>query len=212
MLNPGQHFRSFGYRVKSGVKARVRYSLYGQNKLVSNVGDGYVLTEDIAAAETTSLYESLLASLMTRDISFDEQPDDAFYFKVGRAAEALSVLGGVASAKNQVSLWVQFLERKKTPNEMEVCLKRSLKKAIERWPARENEGRLFEYCIRIVAGEKKAVWIGGDYAWSLLANMMEKYGLSGMPSQEIPLSSYRTAWELAAKKSVKVTRIYISHC
>lgn len=200
VLNPGQHFRSFGYRVKSGTKGRVRYSLYERNKLVSNVGDGYVLTEDIAADERTGLDASLLAFLMTRDISFNEQTSKAAYVNVGQAAEALSVLGGVAYAKNQVSLWVQFLDGKKTPNEMEVRLKSSLKEALERWPARENEGRLFEYCFRIVTGEKKAVWVGEDYAWTLLADMVRTYGLSGMPSQEIPLSSYKAVWELAAKK------------
>ena len=213
-LSSGQHFTLFGYRSQKGIPARVRYACYGNVELISNVGVGNYLPDDVTAAMEDGIGMRGFPRVLSSHVTFSSEEesilteDDSFRQEIAVASlELMRVLGGSFGHEKKAEAWLAGLRSKPAPNPHELAQMQEIQAILARpWSPEMDRERLVNYCVQALSQEPPKSPGFGDPSsltfllWEVLGNFSEQ-NLSGYASSKpISMVCWRPVLKLAAQK------------
>jgi len=188
-LSPGQHFAFLGYMPQSGEKAAVRFSGYGKTEIVSNEGEGFVSTKDIADARMDVLGRHVSYSierLLERNQSRGNDPSLSPALQV-TALRLLLAAGRNPYYENAARQWAEGWEKNPGATSDEKAGEKAIRELLAELRAeRRCFDALFERCIKALnspeANNELFARIEGNTAmvWGVLNDLATSGEIKGL--------------------------------
>lgn len=208
VLQPGMHWRLYGYRPKEGRQSAVRYALYSGQKLVSNAGSGLVPDSAVALARNDEMALRGLPWTLREAFPADVEDESRMRMSPKQRVVCLELLhayGEVPAIAYRATLQVAAWKAAAKLSDEKSAALTTMQEILSRpRNAKPSAGRLLIACLDKVEKAPANPSADTDIAWQVIRDLADlEHGSEGRAPAPDRLQAGEENWKRAVECALK---------